>query len=199
MAGKVRESLALKLALAYLKAEEITPKPASINPKYLQLSKRVFRSFQANDGGYSGADSKGYQVLVNFRRPGSFRTVTMADVLANRVNPSWMRDRIVLIGSTAPGLQDFFYTPYSNSAIATAQPLSGVKLNANFVSQILSSVLSERPIIKVWPNLLEWLWIFSWTLLGAELIWQMPLPRRAFGSLLLTTMALEGMTYHAPT
>lgn len=214
VAGKPRQSFALKLALIYLEAEGITPKGAKSNPNYLQLGKSVFPAFQANDGGYARTDSKGYQVLVNFRHPGSFRTLSMADVLENRVEPSWMRDRIVLIGSTAPSLQDFFYVPYSNSLIGSAQPMSGVEINANFISQILSSVLEKRPLIKVWSNLVEILWIFSWTFLGAELIWHMrwrsrfaqghqfrrsqrTLPRRASVRLLLASMALGGICYLA--
>ncbi|HEY9610088.1 CHASE2 domain-containing protein [Allocoleopsis sp.] len=209
-----RQSFALKLALIYLEAEGITPKGATVNPNYLQLGQSVFRPFQANDGGYVGTDSKGYQVLANFRRPGSFRTLSMADVLANRVDPSWMRDRIVLIGSTAPSLQDFFYTPYSNSLIGAPQTMSGVEINANFISQILSSVFEERPLIKVWSNPVEGLWIFGWTFLGAELIWHMrwrsrfanghqfrrsqrALPRRASLRLLLLSMALGSICYLA--
>lgn len=212
--SKPYQSFALKLALAYLKAEGITPKEATVNPNYLQLGQTVFRPFQANDGGYVGADNKGYQVLVNFRRPRSFPTVSMADVLEDRVNPTSMRDRIVIIGSTAPSLQDFFYTPYSNNLIGAAKPLSGVELNANFVSQILSSILSTRPLIKVWSQPMESLWIFSWTFLGAELIWHMRwrsrfangkqlrrsqkvLHRRASVRLLLISMTLGSICYLA--
>ncbi|MDP8963649.1 MAG: CHASE2 domain-containing protein [Cyanobacteriota bacterium] len=188
--GKVHQSLALKLALIYLKAEKITPKRATSNPNYLQLDRTIFRPFQRNDGGYVGEDTNGYQVLVNFRRPGSFRTVSMADVLANRVNSSWIRDRIVLIGSTAPSLQDFFYTPYSNNLVRAAKPLSGVELHANFVSQILSSTLDGRPLINVWPELVEWLWIFGWSAFGAGIIWRMRSPRCASLGLLLVNAAL---------
>jgi CHASE2 domain-containing sensor protein len=112
--GEAHKSLALQLALVYLKAQGITPKKADANPEYLQLGQGVFRSFQPNDGGYVRANDKGYQVLVNFRRSAGFRRVSMADVLADRVNPSVVRSRIVLIGSTAPSLQDFFYTPHSS-------------------------------------------------------------------------------------
>ena len=195
--GKVRQSFALKLALIYLHAEGMTPKPATVNSNYLQLGRRVFPSFQPNDGGYVRADSKGYQVFVNFRRPGSFRTVSMADVLADQVNPSWLRDRIVLIGSTAPSLQDFFFTPYSNNLIGEAKPLSGVEINANFISQILSSTLEGRPLIQVWSQPLEYLWIFVWTFLGAALIWRMRLPRHAFVGLALSSITLGGSCYLA--
>ena len=190
--GKVHQSLALKLALIYLKAEKITPKRATSNPNYLQLDRTIFRPFQRNDGGYVGEDTNGYQVLVNFRRPGSFRTVSMADVLAGRVNPASIRDRIVLIGSTAPSLQDFFYTPYSNNLVRAAKPLSGVELHANFVSQILSSTLDGRPLINVWPELVEWLWIFGWSAFGAGIIWRMRSPRCASLGLLLVNAALIG-------
>ncbi len=190
--GKVHQSLALKLALIYLKAEKITPKRATSNPNYLQLDRTIFRPFQRNDGGYVGEDTNGYQVLVNFRRPGSFRTVSMADVLAGRVNPAWIRDRIVLIGSTAPSLQDFFYTPYTNNLVRAAKPLSGVELHANFVSQILSSTLDGRPLINVWPELVEWLWIFGWSAFGAGIIWRMRSPRCASLGLLLVNAALIG-------
>ncbi|MEW6491781.1 MAG: CHASE2 domain-containing protein [Cyanobacteriota bacterium] len=185
--SQVHQSLALKLALIYLQTQGITPQSATANPNYLRLSQRVFRSFQANDGGYVGADNKGYQVLVNFRRPGSFRTVSMTDVLADRVNPSWVRDRIVLIGSTAPSLQDFFYTPYSNSSMGVLQPLSGVELHANFVSQILSSTLEGRPLINVWSPPLATLWILGWTFVSAAVTWRMR-------SLQLTTVSLLGMS-----
>jgi adenylate cyclase len=45
------ESLSLKLALLYLKAEGITEKAATTNPKYLQLGRRVVPMFKNNDGG----------------------------------------------------------------------------------------------------------------------------------------------------
>ena len=210
MLGKLYQSFALKLALMYLEAEKITPVAATVNSNYLQLGESVFRAFQANDGGYVKTDSRGYQVLVNFRRPGSFRTVSMADVMADKVEASWMRDRIILIGSTAPSLQDFFYIPYSNSLTGVAKPMSGVEINANFISQILSNVLEKRPLIKVWSPPMESLWIFCWTLMGAELIWHMrwrsrftnkkqfrrnrrALQQRASVRLLLISMVLGGI------
>ncbi len=187
--GEARQSLALKLALIYLKSEKITPKQATSNPHSLQLVQSVFSRFQANDGGYVRADPKGYQVLVNFRRPGSFRTVSMADVLANRVNPQWINDRVVIIGSTASSLQDFFYNPYSNHLLSGgATAISGVELNANFVSQILSSTLDKRPLINTLPDFLEWLWIWIWSVLGAGVVWRLrSLQQTSLGLLLIST------------
>lgn len=194
--GEARQSLALKLALIYLKAEKIIPKKAKSNPDYLQLSESVFSRFKSNDGGYVRADDKGYQILVNFRRPGSFRTVSLTDVLANQVNPEWIRDRVVIIGSTAPSLQDFFYNPYSNHLLSSsATAISGVELNANFVSQIISSTLDKRPLINTLPDFLEWLWIWIWSVLVATVIWRLPSLRHTFLGLLLIGIALFIICY----
>lgn len=191
--GQLHKSLALKLAQIYLKAENIYPKKAINNPNYLQLGESIFPHFRANDGGYVREYDKGYQILVNFRRPGSFRIISIADVLASRVNPNWISDRIVLIGSTAPSLQDFFNTPYSNS-------LSGSEIVANFVSQILSATLNRRPLIKVWSELMEWLWIFGWSWLGASFswkFWRWRSPGHLVLAILLAGVALNSVCYLA--
>ena len=196
--GATRQSLALKLALIYLQSEKITPKQAKNNSGYLQLAQTVLSRFQANDGGYVRADPLGYQVLVNFRRPGSFRTVSMTDVLENRVNSEWIRDRVVIIGSTAPSLQDFFYNPYSNHLLgSTATAISGVELNANFVSQILSSVLDKRPLIKTLPDAVEWLWTWIWSVLAAGVVWRLRSLRHSFLGLILIVIALLTIYYLA--
>jgi len=107
-----------------------------------------------------------------------------------------LRSRIILIGSTAPSLQDFVYTPLSSRLIREAKPISGVELHASFVSQILSTALNRRPLINVWSDPLEWLWIFAWSGLGAGLIWRVRL-RGALLSLLLTGASLSGISYLA--
>ncbi|NER31554.1 MAG: CHASE2 domain-containing protein, partial [Symploca sp. SIO1C4] len=195
--GKVYTSFALKLALAYLRPEGITAKPAAVNREYLQLGKSIFKDLKSFDGGYVRADTKGYQVLVNFRTPGSFQTISMTEVLQGKIPPALLRDRIVIIGSTAASFKDFFYTPYSNRLMTAAQPIFGVELQANFVSQILGSALDGRPLLKVWSELLEWLWIGGWSTLCAFLIWRVRTLKSAFGLLLLVGVSLFGSCYLA--
>lgn len=171
---KLHESLDLKLASMYLQAEAIAPQAVKGNSQALQLGQSVFYRFQPHDGGYVGADAGGYQILANFRRPStSFQRVSMSDVLANRVPSKIFRDRIVLIGSTATSLKDFFYTPDSGSPLwGAAQPIAGVELHANFVSQIISAALGERPSIRVWSDFWESIWIAVWAAIGAILCWR---------------------------
>jgi adenylate cyclase len=71
-------------------------------------------------------------VLVPFRGPGgpqggSFRYLSAADLLADRVSPGLLKDRIVLLGTTAPGLLDLRATPVSE-----AYP--GVETHANLIT-----------------------------------------------------------------
>ncbi|BBD62274.1 hypothetical protein NIES2109_51130 [Nostoc sp. HK-01] len=175
------ESFALKLALQYLQAENIKPKKSPENPDYLSLGKAVFIPFRGNDGGYVRADDKGYQILANFPKPlcdkksgefCSFRQISMSDVLDGKVPISWIRDRIVLIGSTAPSLQDFVFIPYSGQMLGTAKPVAGIELQAYFISELISSALVGRPLLRVWPKFWEYLWIFGWSYLGSAIIWR---------------------------
>ncbi|MBW4561827.1 MAG: adenylate/guanylate cyclase domain-containing protein [Mojavia pulchra JT2-VF2] len=171
--GNSLESFGLKLALLYLKAEGITEKPAATNPNFLQLGKGIFPTFEANDGGYIGADASSYQVLLNYRGPiNRFPKLSINDVLENRISPGLMQGKIVLIGSTAESLKDLFWTPYSSNLFNAPERMAGVAIHANLISQILSSALEGRPQIKPLPEPIEWLWILFWSIVGATLCWQ---------------------------
>lgn len=196
--GKTHQSFALKLALLYLESEGIIPEAATVNPKYLQLGKGVFRQFQANDGAYVRSDSRGYQILASLRGPtGSFRTVSMSDVLSDRVPADFLRSRLVLIGSTATSLKDFHQTAYSRSLFGPPRQISGVELQAHFLSQILSAALDGRGGINVWPEAAEWLWILLWSWAGASISWKLRSIGRSTCCLLSVTPILSVFLYLA--
>ncbi|TAE50613.1 MAG: CHASE2 domain-containing protein, partial [Oscillatoriales cyanobacterium] len=196
--GKTHQSFALRLALLYLETEGISPEPATVNPKYLQLGKGVFQRFKPNDGAYVRSDSRGYQILTNLRHPrGSFRTVSMSDVLSGKVPVDFVRSRAVLIGSTAPSLKDFHQNAYSSGLFAPPQPVPGVELQANFLSQILSAALDGREGIKVWPEAAEWLWILLWSWTGANVSWKLRSLGRSAWSLSSICVGLSASLYIA--
>ena len=197
-------SYSFLLAGIYLETKGILPQPSQTNPKVFQWGKAQFQPFGSHDGAYIGADDGGYQILLNYRGPaGSFRTVSMADILADKVPVAWVRDRIVLIGSTATSLNDFFYTPYSGDQITTQERTPGVEVQANLISQILGSVLDGRPSIKTLPKVVEGLWILLWSGTGASLSWALRdaggiaklLPRWTLIGLLFAGLGLVGSTY----
>ncbi|HEY9693653.1 MAG TPA: adenylate/guanylate cyclase domain-containing protein [Oculatellaceae cyanobacterium] len=191
--GNSLQTLGLKMGLMYLKAQGITPKKSAIDPKYMQLGETVFVPFKNNDGGYVKVDDGGYQILLNFRGPReSFRTISMTDVLEEKIPLDLMRDRIVLIGPTAASLKDFFYTPYSSRLVKAVELTPGVEIHANLASQMISSVLDSRPLIKVWSEPVEWLWIFVWSVVGATLTWK---GRFAGGVAKFSPLLIAGMIF----
>ncbi len=193
---QTHESFALKLALLYLHSQGILPKNANNNSEYFQLGKAIFHRFHANDGGYVGADSRGYQIISNFPKPKNlskkcpFQKVSIRDVLAGQVPESLIRNRIVLIGSTAASLKDFVLMPYSSRLIGTVKPVAGIELQAYFVSELISAALTGRPLIKIWSESQEWLWILLWSYLGATLRWRIQNLRTSFLSILLFCFVL---------
>ena len=184
-------SLGAKLALTYLKAEGITPKLVDADSGQLVLGQAVLVPLKANDGGYIRVDVGGYQILSDFRQTRQgFRTISLTAVLQGQMPPNLVRDRIVLIGSRAESVKDSYYTSYSTS-LSTAP--SGVEVHADLASQLLSTALEGRPLLRVWPEPLQWLWIVVWALIGASLGWRMPsLRRTAIGVLLLGSVLVGG-------
>ena len=169
-------SFSLQLALHYLAAANIKPELTSSNE--LKLGSTVFSRLQANSGGYQNIDTAGYQILLNYRALRQVaQQVSLTDVLSGKVNPDWVKDRIVLIGTTAESIKDNFYTPYS-AAQQSNQKMPGVVIHAQATSQILSAVLDRRPLLWYWSSWSEVLWIGIWSLAGGTLAWQIRHPLR---------------------
>ncbi len=193
---RVYLSLALQMALIYLKAEGVNAK--QIDENRWQFGKAVFQPFKANDGGYVGADAGGYQILLNFRGLlDNFQTISLTELLNNRIAPGLIENRIILIGATAESLNDFFYTPYSKSLFGAAERTAGVVIHANLIGQILSAVLDGRPLINVWSKPKECLWIFLWSFIGAALTWRLQSLQAIACSILLAYLGLLLIAYLA--
>jgi adenylate cyclase len=72
--------------------------------------------------------------LINYvGRPGSYRTYSFYDVLNRRYDKSEFKNKLVLVGATAPDLHDNYFVPTS---YGVAMP--GVEINANIVQQLLT-------------------------------------------------------------
>jgi adenylate cyclase len=77
--------------------------------------------------------------LVPYRGPkDSFRYYSLVDVMNERVDPSELKGKIVLVGTTAPGLLDLRATP-----VGAVYP--GVEVHANMIAGILDENIKQRP------------------------------------------------------
>lgn len=167
-------AFSVQLAFRYLAAEGILPK---LTPdKLLQLGNVVFKPMDAHTGGYQGVDAWGHQVLLNYRFHRSLQKiaaqVTLTDALKGQLNPNLIKDRIVLIGTTANSFPDSWVTPYSNG-YGLEQQIPGVFVQAQMVSQILGAVLNHRPLLWVWTGWGETFWVWGWSLIGGMLVWRL--------------------------
>ncbi len=82
-------------------------------------------------------DSEG-GVLVPYRALGAYRYVSATDVISGQEPASNLEGRIVLIGTTAPGLADIRVTPVS-------EVFPGVEIHASLMSGILGQNLKWEP------------------------------------------------------
>ncbi|HEU0188044.1 MAG TPA: adenylate/guanylate cyclase domain-containing protein [Gallionellaceae bacterium] len=77
--------------------------------------------------------------LIPYRgAQGRFRYVSLSDVLHGREAVATLKDRIVLVGTTAPGLMDMRSTPVD-------EVYPGVEIHANMISGMLDQNLKQRP------------------------------------------------------
>ncbi|WP_295619838.1 CHASE2 domain-containing protein [Chamaesiphon sp. GL140_3_metabinner_50] len=101
---KTHYALSVQLALRYLATK-------GIDLKYLpndvwQLGKLTFAPLEAHSGGYQQIDPLGHQILLNYRATPNpidiAPRVTLQQVLSGQIGADTFKDRIVLIGTTAP-------------------------------------------------------------------------------------------------
>ena len=169
-------SFSLRVARSYLAAKGIQYKR---NPEGdLQIGSVVFKKLEPDTGGYHQLDALGYQVLLNYRSSDSVaKQVTLEEILSDSITaelPNLVKDRIVLIGTTAKSFKDYSPTPYS--AGQWPQEMPGVDIHAHMVSQILSAVLDQRPLLWWLPQWGETFWVWSWSLVGGVLVWRFRSP-----------------------
>jgi CHASE2 domain-containing sensor protein len=187
-------SFGLRLAFRYLAAENIEPRPSEANPDNMQLGETVFLPLEPTAGGYQRVDWGGYQVMLNYRAAADVaRQVSFTDVLNGRVEPDWVRDKVVLIGTTAPSGKDLFSTPYS-AVRQTDYRMPGVIVHAQMVSQILSAAMEGQQPFWYWPDWLEMIWVAGWAIAGGCVAWMIRHPVGLGASTVVLLIGLSGST-----
>ncbi len=160
-----RFSFSFQLASQYLKAEGIEPKEVDRNN--IKLGETIIQHLKPDSGAYHELDVYGFQTLLNYRTSKNVAaTVSLSDVLDNNLDPLLVKERIVIIGVVAPisNPTSYFSTPYSNGVLPQ---MSGVSIQAQMTSQLLSAVLDKRPLLWTWSETGERFWIVIWSLIGS--------------------------------
>ncbi len=129
-------SLALATTQAHLRAGGVE---LEVVTEGTRGGKEYYALESINLGDYRIPVDANGAVYVPYRgRQGSFPYVSMHRVLSRNANPLALKDKIVLIGTSAPGLLDLRSTPVQNI-------YPGVEVHANIVSGILDNRIKHKP------------------------------------------------------
>ena len=189
-----RFSFTVRLAERYLAARGIELDNGLRDPDAMRFGKIELTRIQPNSGGYIRADAGGNQFLLNVRSGATpFRVLSLAQLKAGQFDPNWIRGKIVLIGMMSFSAKDLA----SSGAIASINPgrIHGVEMQAHATSQILSAVLDQRPLLQVWADGWEYLWIVAWGLLGMSLGRFVRSPWKMLFGLGVVIVSLIGVCY----
>ncbi len=190
---KTLYSFSMRLAFAYLDNKKIDSKLTE--KQEIQANQVVFSKLRSDSGGYQNINTKGYQILLNYRSAENIaKSVTLTQVLEGKVDPKWVKGKIVLIGVTALTVRDFFSSPYSATSSGN-RPMAGVFIHATATSQILSAVLDGKGLFWYWDEWQEILWITVWGGVGGWLAWRLENWVSLIGSAIAAFGSLFGFTF----
>jgi CHASE2 domain-containing sensor protein len=188
---KWQHSFSLKLATTYLATKRI---PLKDDESGMKFGSTELIPFLSNSGGYVAGDDGGTQIFINFRSNRQpFRKVTLEDIKSKKVNPNWIRDKIVLIGLTNPSTKDYANSSATKSGDSTF--LYGVEMQAHETSQIVSAVLDARPLINTWVEEWEYVWIILWGFAGIILGRKITSPLKLFLSFSIISASVIVISY----
>jgi CHASE2 domain-containing sensor protein/two-component sensor histidine kinase len=201
---RTRYSFSLLLAAMYLRAEGIEFQHGSRASNPIKFGSVELPRFRSDTGGYANAKAGGNQILLNFRsHQKPFTIVSLTDVLTGKVQPSLIRDRIVMIGMTATSVNDTFMTSATKGTLLSNvlneteqyQLLYGVEYQAHATSQIINAVLNGRTPIRSWSEGWEYIWILSWGLFGIALGLMLQSPWKTLLSIAASSICLILVCY----
>jgi adenylate cyclase len=157
--GAYYEALALAMMRAWL--ARATGEPPRVAPGFPPERPKNLEWLDV--GGVTIPVDESGAALIPYRGgKRSYPYYSLVDVLRERVAPDALKDRITLIGTTAPALQDLRATP-----VGAAFP--GVEIHANLLAGMLDHELKRRPWYTTGAEVL--------LLLGTGLVLALLIPR----------------------
>ena len=137
--GAYYEALSLAMTRALLGFPEVTPGYAEEDFSSKSYSGLEWLDLNTPRGTLRIPVDENAATLIPYRGPqGSFRYVSASDVLADRVKVGELMGKIVLVGTTAPGLMDLRATPVGST-------YAGVEIHANLIAGFLDGTIKHKP------------------------------------------------------
>ena len=189
-----------RISLSYLVAQHYLYRQHNITATYTakkewQLGNVVFKKLTNHSSGYQKLDDCGYQILLNYRRVNSLQqvahSISLEALLEKGIPPNSVAqipEPIILIGNVDRSYKDYYLTPYGNE-------ISGVFLHAQMISQILSAVLDDRPLLGYWNGWIEAIWIWWWSIMGGLLAISRFKPWRLLLNIIGSSIGIVGICF----
>lgn len=134
-------SFGLLIALIYLQNQENIDYSFNSQTQETTVGAITFSRLNSQTGIYWKADLGGYQILLNPHRTiESYETISWQDVYQNKIPPRFFEDKIVILGSTADSLKDFFETSFT---ARSDEVTFGLLVHANAAESLIDSALGE--------------------------------------------------------
>ncbi len=151
-------SFSFRVAGNYL--QQVSDFRVTLRHGILTIDGIEFPRFNRHSGAYHSLDMGGYNTLLNYRATEAIApTISLSELLEGTQDgrlAELVRDRVVLIGTIARSFNDYHLTPYGEMA--------GVEVQAHMISQILSAVEDNRPLLRSMPQWGDVLWVYVWAL-----------------------------------
>jgi adenylate cyclase len=161
-------SLAFATAINYLADLKIEPQVAA-DKQSIRLGAATLQRLPNSMGGYVNADAPDFQVLLNYRgSKNAVQTIELGDVLSGHVDPTLLKDKLVLIGYTSPIAHDMLKTPYLETEPGLRE-MYGINIHAQVASQLLGAAMDGQKPLMAWSDGMEGLYILLWTLAGGAI------------------------------
>ena len=108
-----------------------------------------------DSGGYFALDAAGFQQMLPFAQPGSYRLWTLQQLLSGQIPERSLQGTIALIGSTAPSLRDLFQVPHTRfQTSASLALMPGVEIHANRLAALMARQAQPQRS-KIWTSPVE--------------------------------------------
>lgn len=113
----------------------------------------------SDSGGYYALDAAGYQQMLPFAKPGSYRLWTLKQLLSGDIPAQSLRGTVALIGSTAPSLRDLFQVPHTRfQKSASLALMPGVEIHANRLAALMERQGKPQKS-KIWASPVEFTYV----------------------------------------
>ena len=113
-----------------------------LNKKNFDLEDKFYKKeiplIKKFSGGYTNVDANGFQIFINYPDKNYIPIYSLGDILEDKISSEKLKNKMVVIGATAPSLKDVFAIPSSRFETDSKSLLiSGAEIHAHRANQLL--------------------------------------------------------------